>query len=80
MKFSEHKFDRLDESFAQKSISQLIDDSMRPNWGTRSPNPEFIYKFISSKSLSHFQFLKMKFPGPKFYSFDLISHPHPIMN
>ena len=29
MKFSEHKFDRLDEIFAQKSISQLIDDGTK---------------------------------------------------
>ena len=33
MKFSEHKFDRLDEIVAQKPISQLIDDGigMKPN-------------------------------------------------
>ena len=33
MKFSGHKFDRLelDELFAQKPISQLIDDGMKPN-------------------------------------------------
>ena len=43
MKFSEHKFDRLDEIFAQKPTSQLIDDGMKPNWGTTSTgsqNPE----------------------------------------
>ena len=40
MKFSEHKLDRLDEIFAQKPISQSIDDSMKPNWGTGSQNPE----------------------------------------
>ena len=40
MKFSEHKFDRLYDDFAQKSISQLIDDGMKPNWGTGSQNPE----------------------------------------
>ena len=40
MKFSEHKFDRLDEIFAQKPISQLIDDGMKPNWGTGIQNPE----------------------------------------
>ena len=31
MKFSEPKFDRLDEIFAQKPISQLVDDGMKPN-------------------------------------------------
>ena len=31
MKFSEHKFERLDEPFAQKPINQLIDDGMKPN-------------------------------------------------
>jgi len=40
MNISEHKFDRLDEAFAQKPVSQLIDDNMKPNWGTRSQNPE----------------------------------------
>ena len=40
MKFSEHKFDRLDESFAQKPIIQLINNGMKPNWGTGSQNPE----------------------------------------
>ena len=40
MKFSEHKFDRLDESFAKKLISQLIDDGIKPNWGTGSQNPQ----------------------------------------
>ena len=29
MKFSEHKFDRLNEIFAQKPISQFIDDGMK---------------------------------------------------
>ena len=38
MKFSDHKFDRLGEIFAQKPISQLIDDGMKPNWGTGSQN------------------------------------------
>ena len=73
MKFSEHKFDRLDEIFAQKPISQLIDDGMKPNWG-RAPLevkiPNKIIKSYCPKTLSHFQFLKMKFPGPTFYSFD----------
>ena len=36
MKISEHIFDRLDEIFAQKPISQLIDDGMKQNWGTGS--------------------------------------------
>ena len=36
MKFSEHKFNRLDEIFAHKPISQLIDDGMKPNWDTVS--------------------------------------------
>ena len=40
MKFTEHKFDRLDEISAQKPISQLIDDNMKLNWGTGSQNPE----------------------------------------
>ena len=40
MEISEHTFDRLDEIFAQKPISQLIDDGMKPNWGTGSQNPE----------------------------------------
>ena len=31
MIFSEPKFDRLDELFAKKPISQLIDDCMKPN-------------------------------------------------
>ena len=26
--------------FVQKPISQLIDDGMKPNWGTGSQNPE----------------------------------------
>ena len=40
MKFSEHKFDRLDELFVQKPIIQLIDDGMKPNWGIGSQNPQ----------------------------------------
>ena len=40
MKFTEHKFDRLDEISAQKPISHLIDDNIKPNWGTGSQNPE----------------------------------------
>ena len=40
MKFSGHKFDILDEIFAQKPISQLIDGVMKPNWGTGSQNTE----------------------------------------
>ena len=42
MKFSGHKFDRLDEKFAQKPIIQLIDDAdgMKSNWATESENPE----------------------------------------
>ena len=40
MKISERTFDRLDEIFAHKPISQLIDDGMKPNWGTGSQNPE----------------------------------------
>ena len=31
MIFSEPKFDRLDELFAKKPISQLIDDGMKQN-------------------------------------------------
>ena len=34
MKVSDHKFDRLDETFAQKPISQLIGYDMKPDWGT----------------------------------------------
>ena len=78
MKISEHTFDRLDEIFAHKPISQLIDDGMKPNWGTGSQNLEKNWKIILSHTLSHFQFLKLKFPGPKFYSFDRISDPQPI--
>ena len=40
MKFSDHKFDRLDDIFAKKPISQLIDDGLKPNWSTGSQNPE----------------------------------------
>ena len=40
MKISEHTFDRLDETFAHKPISQLIDNGMKPNWGTESHNLE----------------------------------------
>ena len=41
MKISQHKFDRLDGIFAPRPISQLIDDSMKLNWGsTGSQNPE----------------------------------------
>ena len=40
MNISEHTIDRLDEIFAQKPISQLIDDGMIPNWGTGSQNLE----------------------------------------
>ena len=42
MNFSEHKFDRLklNRIFARKPITQLIDDGMKPNWGTGSQNPE----------------------------------------
>ena len=42
MKISERKFDRLDEIFAHKPISQLIDDGMKPSWGTGSQNLEKI--------------------------------------
>jgi hypothetical protein len=73
MKFSEHKFYRLDEMFAQKPISQLMDDGMKPNWGSGNQNLQENWKIILSHTLSHFQFLKMKFPGPTFYSFDRIS-------
>ena len=69
MEISEHTFDRLDEIFAQKPISQLIDDSTKSNWGTGSQNLKNNWKII----LSHFQFLKLKFPRPKCYSFDRIS-------
>ena len=80
MEISEHTFDRLDEIFAQQPISQLIDDDMKPNWGTGSQNLEKKWerKIILSHTLSHFQFLKLKFPGPKFYSFDQISDLQPI--
>ena len=70
MNISEHTIDRLDEIFAQKPINQLIDDGMNPNWGTISQNLETNWKIILSHTLSHFQFLKLQFPGPKFYSFD----------
>ena len=41
MKISEHTFDRLNEIFAQKPISQLIEDGMKPSWSTgRSQNLE----------------------------------------
>ena len=70
MKISEHIIDRLDESFAQKPKSQLIDDGIKPNWGTGCQNLEKNWKIILSHTLSHFQFLKLKFPGPKFNSFD----------
>ena len=40
MKITVHTFDRFDEIFAQKPINQLIDDSMKPNWGTGSQNLE----------------------------------------
>ena len=42
MKCSEHKFDRFGVIFAQnqKPISHLIDDGVKPNWGTGSQNPE----------------------------------------
>ena len=78
MKISEHTFDRLDEIFAHKPISQLIDDGIKPNWGTGSQNLERNWKIMLSHTLSHFQFLKLKFPGPKFYSVDQISDPQPI--
>ena len=47
MNISEHTIDRLDEIFAQKPISQLIDDGMNPNWGTRSQNLETNWKKIT---------------------------------
>ena len=78
MNISEHAFDRLDEIFAQKPIIQLIDDGMKPNWGTVSQNLGKNWKIILSHTVSHFQFLKLKFPGPKFYSFDRISDPQLI--
>ena len=46
MKFSEHNFERLDEIFAQKPINQLIDDGIKPNWGTWRQNPEANLKII----------------------------------
>ena len=56
MEISEHIFDRLDESFAQKPINQLIDDGMKPNWGTGSQNLEKNLKFILSRnSFSDFE-------------------------
>ena len=70
MKISEHTFDRLDVIFAKKPISQLFDNGMKPNLGTGSKSLERNWKIILSHTLSHFQFLKLKFPGPKFYSFD----------
>ena len=78
MKFSEHKFDRLDDIFAPKTISQVIADGMKPNLGTGSKSLERNWKIILSHTLSHFQFLKLKFQKPKFYSFDRISDPQPI--
>ena len=51
---------------------------MKPNWGTGSQNPEENWKIILAHSLSHFQFLKRKFLGSKFYSFDWISDLQPI--
>ena len=60
-----------------KPISQLIDDGMKPNWGTGSQNLEKIGKSLSH-TLFHFQFLKLKFAGPKFYSFNRISDPQSI--
>ena len=78
MKISEHTFDRLDVIFAKKPISQLFDNGMKPNLGTGSKSLERNWKIILSHTLSHFQFLKLKFPKPKFYSFDRISDPQPI--
>ena len=40
MKISDHTFDRLNEIFAQKPISQLIEDGMKPNWSTGGQNLE----------------------------------------
>ena len=54
MKFSEHKFDRLGGFFDVRSIIQLIDDGMKPNWGAGTQNPEENLKIILSHSLSHF--------------------------
>ena len=70
MNISEHTIDRLDNIFAQKPINQLIDDGLKPNLGTGSQNLETNWKIRLSHTLSHFQFLKLQFPGPKFYSFD----------
>ena len=44
------------ELFAQKPISQLIDDGMKPNWGTGCQNLEQNWKIVLSHTLFHFQF------------------------
>ena len=80
MEISEHTIDRLDESFAQKPISQLIDDGVKPNCGTGSQTLENNWKIILFHTLSHFQFLKLKFPGPKFYIFDRIYHAQQLVS
>ena len=54
MKIFEHEFDRLDEIFAQRPISQLIDDGMKPNWGTEIQNPDENWKIIFFKVLTEF--------------------------
>ena len=61
MTFFEHKFARLDEIFAQKPISKLIDDGMKPNWGTGRQNPQQNAKIIFSQILFHFQFFEDEF-------------------
>ena len=43
MIFSEQKFDRFDENFAQWPIIQLTKDGMRPNWGTGSEKHPWSY-------------------------------------
>ena len=63
------------EIVAKKPISQLIEDCMKPNWGTGSQDLENICKIILSHTMSHFQFVKLKFSGPKFYSFELDEIP-----
>ena len=65
----------MNEIVAKKPISQLVEDCMKPNWGTGSQDLENIWKIILSHILSHFQFMKLKFSGPKFYSFELDEIP-----
>ena len=65
MKISEHTFDRLEEFFAQKPISQLIDDGMKLNWGTGSQNLEKNWKIIVPYFVS-FSVFEAEFQGRNF--------------